>query len=334
MTYDKVSILGSGSWGTTVGSLIARNASALIWGRNSDTVAEINQKHTNARYLGEIPISRKLTATTDLLDAAKSADVIVLALPSQVFRVVLNQIKEHIKPEVPIISLTKGLELNTRMRMTEVIADLLPKNSRGVLTGPNLAKEIISGSAAASVLAMEDQESIKDLQRIFHNRLFRVYTNHDVIGCELGGVLKNIIAIAAGIGDGLGAGDNARAAVITRGLAEMSRLGIAMGGESQTFAGLTGMGDLVATCTSAQSRNRNVGIALGSGKTMEEILATMFMVAEGIKSAPAVMALAKEHSIQMPIVEEVFGVVQGQRHAKDALKGVLRAGIGSEAEPN
>lgn len=334
MTYDKVSILGSGSWGTTVGSLIARNASALIWGRNSDTVAEINQKHTNARYLGEIPISRKLTATTDLLDAAKSADVIVLALPSQVFRVVLNQIKEHIKPEVPIISLTKGLELNTRMRMTEVIADLLPKNSRGVLTGPNLAKEIISGSAAASVLAMEDQENIKDLQRIFHNRLFRVYTNHDVIGCELGGVLKNIIAIAAGIGDGLGAGDNARAAVITRGLAEMSRLGIAMGGESQTFAGLTGMGDLVATCTSAQSRNRNVGIALGSGKTMEEILATMFMVAEGIKSAPAVMALAKEHSIQMPIVEEVFGVVQGQRHAKDALKGVLRAGIGSEAEPN
>ena len=334
MTYDKVSILGSGSWGTTVGSLIARNASALIWGRNSDTVAEINQKHTNARCLGEIPISRKLTATTDLLDAAKSADVIVLALPSQVFRVVLNQIKEHIKPEVPIISLTKGLELNTRMRMTEVIADLLPKNSRGVLTGPNLAKEIISGSAAASVLAMEDQENIKDLQRIFHNRLFRVYTNHDVIGCELGGVLKNIIAIAAGIGDGLGAGDNARAAVITRGLAEMSRLGIAMGGESQTFAGLTGMGDLVATCTSAQSRNRNVGIALGSGKTMEEILATMFMVAEGIKSAPAVMALAKEHSIQMPIVEEVFGVVQGQRHAKDALKGVLRAGIGSEAEPN
>tara|TARA_E500000331_G_scaffold355433_2_gene410876 strand:+ start:3901 stop:4854 length:954 start_codon:yes stop_codon:yes gene_type:complete len=317
-----------------VGSLIARNASALIWGRNSDTIDEINQRHTNSRYLGEIPISKKLAATTDLRNAAKQADALVLALPSQSFRLILDQVKEQIRPEVPIISLTKGIELETRMRMTEIIAELLPQNPRGVLTGPNLAKEIIAGSAAASVLAMEDQESINDLQKIFHNSLFRVYTNHDVIGCELGGVLKNIIAIAAGIGDGLGAGDNARAAVITRGLAEMSRLGTAMGGESQTFAGLTGMGDLVATCTSTQSRNRNVGIALGSGMNMEEILATMFMVAEGVKSAPAVMALAKKYSIEMPIVEEVFGVVQGNRNAKDALKGVLRAGIGSEAEPN
>ena len=334
MPYNRVSIFGSGSWGTTVGSLIARNASALIWGRNSDTVDEINQRHTNSRYLGEIPISKKLVATENLQDAAKQADVVVLALPSQSFRLILDQMKEQIRPEVPIISLTKGIELETRMRMTEIIAELLPQNPRGVLTGPNLAKEIISGSAAASVLAMEDQKSVRDLQKIFHNRLFRVYTNHDVIGCELGGVLKNIIAIAAGIGDGLGAGDNARAAVITRGLAEMSRLGTAMGGETQTFAGLTGMGDLVATCTSAQSRNRNVGIALGSGMTMEDILATMFMVAEGVKSVPAVMALAKKYSIEMPIVEEVFGVVKGNRNARDALKGVLKAGIGSEAEPN
>ena len=287
MPYNRVSIIGSGSWGTTVGSLTARNASTLLWGRNSDTVDEINQKHTNSRYLGEIPISKKLLATNDLHNAAKQADVLVLALPSQSFRLILDQVKEQIRPEVPIISLTKGIELETRMRMTEIIQDLLPANPRGVLTGPNLAKEIISGSAAASVLAMEDQESIKDLQKIFHNRLFRVYTNHDVVGCELGGVLKNIIAIAAGIGDGLGAGDNARAAVITRGLAEMSRLGTAMGGEPQTFAGLTGMGDLVATCTSAQSRNRNVGVALGSGMTMKEILTTMFMVAEGVRSAPA-----------------------------------------------
>jgi glycerol-3-phosphate dehydrogenase (NAD(P)+) len=155
-----------------------------------------------------------------------------------------------------------------------------------------------------------------------------------VIGCELGGVLKNIIAIAAGIGDGLGAGDNARAAVITRGLAEISRLGTAMGGEPQTFAGLTGMGDLVATCTSAQSRNRNVGFALGAGKTMDEILADMYMVAEGVISAPTVMALGKEYNVEMPIAEEVYEVVRGNRNARDALKGVLKAGIGSEAEPN
>tara|TARA_E500000331_G_scaffold65227_1_gene59929 strand:- start:396 stop:1400 length:1005 start_codon:yes stop_codon:yes gene_type:complete len=334
MRNSNVGILGGGSWGTTVASLVARNASALLWARNDDTVREINDKHTNSRYLGEAALSRKLSATSDLHGTVSQADVLVIAIPSQSFRSILNEVKDDVNRDVPIVSLTKGLELDTQMRMTEVIQEVLPDNPRAILTGPNLAREIIAGFAAASVLAMEDQTIINDLQKIFHNRLFRVYTNHDVIGCELGGVLKNIIAIAAGIGDGLGAGDNARAAVITRGLAEISRLGTAMGGEPQTFAGLTGMGDLVATCTSAQSRNRNVGVALGSGKSMDEILADMYMVAEGVKSAPAVMALAEQFNVEMPIAEEVYEVVQGNRNARDALKGVLRAGIGSESEPN
>lgn len=334
MIDKHIGILGGGSWGTTVASLAARNASATLWARSEETVDEINREHTNSKYLGDASITQKLEASNDLHQVASQADVLVLAIPSQSLRSVLDDVKGEIRKGVPIISLTKGLELSTNMRMTEIIAQLQPDNPRGVLTGPNLAREVIAGFAAASVIATEDQSIVKDLQQIFHNSLFRVYTNHDVIGCELGGVLKNIIAIAAGIGDGLGAGDNARAAVMTRGLAEITRLGIAMGGEAKTFSGLTGLGDLVATCTSAHSRNRNVGYAIGKGKTIDEIVAEMYMVAEGVKSAPAVMTLAEEYNVEMPIAQEVYEVVQGNQTAKDAFKGVLRAGIGSEAEPN
>jgi len=334
MIDKHIGILGGGSWGTTVASLAARNASATLWARSEETVNEINGQHTNSKYLGDASITQKLEASSDLHKVAGQADVLVLAIPSQSLRSVLDEVKNEVKKGVPVISLTKGLELSTHMRMTEIIEQLLPDNPRGVLTGPNLAREVIAGFAAASVMATEDQSIVGDLQQIFHNSLFRVYTNHDVIGCELGGVLKNIIAIAAGIGDGLGAGDNARAAVMTRGLAEITRLGTAMGGEAQTFAGLTGLGDLVATCTSSQSRNRNVGYAIGKGKTIEEVIAEMYMVAEGVKSAPAVMALAEEYKVEMPIAQEVYEVVQGNRTARDAFKGVLRAGIGSEAEPN
>jgi glycerol-3-phosphate dehydrogenase (NAD(P)+) len=219
------------------------------------------------------------------------------------------------------------------MRMTEIVSEVLPEHPTGVLTGPNLAREIMSGYAAASVIAMQDQVIVKQLQKLFHSGLFRVYTNHDVIGSELGGVLKNIIAIAAGMGDGQGAGDNTRSALITRGLAEIMRLGVAMGGEIQTFSGLTGMGDLVATCTSPQSRNRHVGYELGQGKTITDITKKMFMVAEGVKSAPAVIALAEKYGVEMPISREVFEVVQGESTAQKAFRGLLRAGIGAESEP-
>ena len=203
----------------------------------------------------------------------------------------------------------------------------------GVLTGPNLAREIMSGSAAASVVAMEDSNVVTELQKLFSSGLFRVYSNTDVVGCELGGVLKNVIAIATGMGDGAGAGDNTRSAVITRGLAEISRLGTAMGGKISTFSGLAGMGDLIATCTSPQSRNRTVGFELGKGRHIDDIIAEMFMVAEGVKSAPTVVALAKKYDIEMPIAEEVHGVVTGRSDVKNAFRGLLRTAAGAESEP-
>lgn len=329
----KVGLLGGGSWGTTVASLIARNAPITLWARDDDTVREINEQHTNLKYLPEAKLPAKLTATNDLEKAVSKMDVVVLGIPSQNFREILEDIKNHVRPWVPIISLSKGLELSSRLRMTEIINEVLPEHPRAVLTGPNLAREIMSGYAAASVIAMEDQVIVKTLQKLFHSGLFRVYTNHDVVGCELGGVLKNIIAIAAGMGDGQGAGDNTRSAVITRGLAEITRLGIAMGAEAQTFYGLTGLGDLVATCTSPQSRNRSVGFKLGQGRSIQEIVDGMFMVAEGVKSAPAVIALANQYGVEMPIAQEVYEVCQGESSASKAFRGLLRASIGAESEP-
>jgi glycerol-3-phosphate dehydrogenase (NAD(P)+) len=312
---------------------VARNAPITIWARNSETVDEINNEHTNKKYLPDAVLPKKLIATSSIEEAVASKDVIIMGIPSQSFRSVLEQVKPHIRPWVPVISLSKGLELSTGKRMTELIQEVLPGHPIGVLTGPNLAREIMAGYAAASVIAMDDEIIVKELQKLFHSGLFRVYTNHDVIGCELGGVLKNIIAIAAGMGDGQGAGENTRSAVITRGLAEITRLGVAMGGEPQTFAGLAGTGDLIATCTSAQSRNRSVGYELGKGRTIQEITDEMFMVAEGVKSAPAVMALAKKYNVDMPIAAEVFQVVHDQSTAGSAFRGLLKTVAGAESEP-
>jgi len=329
----KIGLLGGGSWGTTVASLVARNADITLWARNADTVVEINQRHTNEKYLPGATLPTRLQATDNIEQAAVGADVIVMGIPSQSFRSVLEQIKGLIRPWVPVVSLTKGLEFNTGKRMTEIISEVLPGHPAGILSGPNLACEVMAGCAAASVIAMEDTVIARELQNLFHSGLFRVYTNHDVLGCELGGVLKNIIAIAAGMGDGQGAGENTRSAIITRGVAEMTRLGVAMGGEAQTFAGLAGIGDLVATCTSEQSRNRHVGVQLGQGKSIAEIIDSMFMVAEGVKSAPAVMALANRYQVAMPIAEEVYEVVQGNRSALHAFRGLLRSDAGAESEP-
>ncbi len=329
----KAGLMGGGSWGTTVAALVARNAPVTLWARKQETVDEINTHHTNKRFLPDAVLPEQLVATTDIEEAVAGMDVIIMGIPSQAFRSVLEMVKPHIRPWVPVISLSKGLELDSDMRMTEIIDDVLPGHPAGVLTGPNLAREIMAGYAAASVIAMEDEVIVRELQKLFSCGLFRIYTNHDVVGCEAGGVLKNIIAIAAGMGDGLGAGDNTRAGVITRGLAEITRLGVAMGGEPQTFAGLAGMGDLIATCTSSQSRNRTVGYELGRGRSIQEIIDEMFMVAEGVKSAPAVMALAEKYGVDMPIAREVFEVVQGNSTPQQAFRGLLRTAAGAESDP-
>jgi glycerol-3-phosphate dehydrogenase (NAD(P)+) len=243
----KVGLLGGGSWGTTVASLTAKNSETIIWARNPKTVTEINEQHTNEKYLPNAKLTPSLKASASIKETVEEADVIVMGVPAQSFRKVLEEAKPYIRPWVPIVNLAKGLEISTKMRMTEIIAELMPGHPAGVLTGPNLAKEIHFGNSAAAVIAMVDKTIAASLQTVFSSGLFRVYTNTDVIGCELGGALKNIIAIATGMGDGANAGDNTRAAIITRGLSELTRLGIAMGGKQRTFAGLAGMGDLVAT---------------------------------------------------------------------------------------
>jgi len=329
----KVGLLGGGSWGTTVASLTAKNVPTIIWARNPITVKEINEQHTNEKYLPNAKLTSALVASNSIKETVEEADVIVMGVPSQSLRKVLEEARPHIRPWVPIINLAKGLEISTKMRMTEIIEELMPGHPIGVLTGPNLAKEIHFGKAAAAVIAMVDDSIAKRLQSIFSSGLFRVYTNNDVIGCELGGALKNIYAIATGMGDGANAGDNTRSALITRGLAELTRLGIAMGGKKSTFSGLAGMGDLVATCSSTKSRNHHVGFQIGQGKSLEQIIGEMNEVAEGVKTAKVVRELAKEYNIDMPIAEEIYKVLYEGNKVNDAFKGLIQYEIGSEKEP-
>lgn len=320
----RVAVIGAGSWGTTVAHLVAHNVPTVLWARDPVVAEEVAATHTNGRYLPGHGLHPALEATADLAEALHGADVVVMGVPSHGFRGTLERARPHIRAWVPIISLAKGLEQGSRKRMTEVINEVMPGHPYGVLTGPNLAREILAGHAAATVLAMSDPTIATRLQAVFATDVFRVYTNDDVVGCEIAGALKNVMAIASGMADGLGTGDNTRAAVITRGLAELSRLGMALGGNPMTFAGLAGMGDLVATCISPQSRNRHVGEELGRGRTIEQVIEDMHMVAEGVKTAPVVMQLAAEHGVEMPIAEQVCAVVTEGRPATEAYRGLLR----------
>jgi glycerol-3-phosphate dehydrogenase (NAD(P)+) len=256
-----------------------------------------------------------------------------MGVPSQGFRSALEQVAHHVRAWVPVLSLTKGLEQGSQLRMTQVINQTLPGHPAAVLTGPNLAREILEGHAAAAVVATPDPVVADYLQQIFHMNLFRVYTNPDVAGCEIAGALKNVVAIAAGMADGLGTGDNTKAAVITRGLGELSRLGEAMGGQFATFAGLAGMGDLLATCMSPHSRNRHVGEQLGRGRTIDEVIDEMNMVAEGVKTSRVVMELAEEYGVEMPIASEVYAVCHEGSTAEAAYRGLIRRQAGGVEHP-
>ncbi len=323
MTRDiRVAVLGGGSWGTTVASLAAASTETVLWARRQSTVDSINDSHQNIDYLAGLDLHPRLTATGSLKAAVYDADVVVIGVPSQSFRATLEEISEHLRPWIPIVSLSKGLERGTHMRMTQVIEDVVPGHPCGVLSGPNLAKEVLQGFAAASVIAIPDHQLAESLQHVFASNVFRVYTNSDVVGCELGGALKNVTAIAAGMAEGLGVGDNTRAMVITRGLAEMTRLGVALGGDPRTFAGLTGLGDLMATCLSPLSRNRRVGEELARGRSVEEITTELGMVAEGTKSAQSVVEIAHEHGVEVPVAEEVAAVIRGERTAWQAYRGL------------
>jgi len=327
----RVTVLGAGSFGTTIAALTAPRHPTTLWARDEALAREVREKRTNGRYLAGFLLPDSLNATADLEEAVTSADVVVVGVPSHGFRDVLERAAPFVRPWVPVVSLTKGFEAGTLKRMTEVIAELLPGHPAAALSGPNLAKEIMAGQAAASVIATKDLAVAAELQAVLRRGVFRLYTNHDVIGCEVAGALKNVVAIAAGMAQGVGAGDNTRAAVISRGLAELTRLGVALGGEPQTFAGLAGVGDLVATCMSPQSRNRWVGEQLGKGRQLADILAEMTMVAEGVKTAGTAMQLAARHGVEMPICGVIERVIDGELSATDAYRGLRPAG--HEAEP-
>jgi glycerol-3-phosphate dehydrogenase (NAD(P)+) len=326
----RVAVVGAGSWGTTIASTAARNVSTVLWARRPEIADEVEQRHTNEAYLPGLELYPALRATSSLQEAVSSADVLVMAVPSHGFRAVLEEAAPHVRPWVPVVSLVKGLEQSTRKRMTQVVGDVLPGHPAGVLSGPNLAKEILGGWAAAAVIAMADDAVAEALQALFKTTLFRVYTTHDVVGAEIAGALKNVFAIAAGMAVGLGTGDNTRAMVITRSLAELTRLGVAMGGDPRTFAGLAGMGDLIATCVSPLSRNRSVGEQLALGRTISEITSEMNMVAEGVKTCRVVMELAEEYGVEMPIAAEVDAVVNKGRTVEEAYRGLARVKPTSE----
>ena len=329
-TEIRVAVIGAGSWGTTVAALASVNTPTLLWARRAELVDQINSAHVNTDYLAAFTLPRDLRATASIEEAVAGADVVVMAVPSHGFRSIAHEAAPFLRPWVPIVSLSKGIERETLMRMTEVAAQEMPGRPVGVLTGPNLAKEIMAGQPAASVVAIPDATIAAELQRILTQPSLRVYTNPDVVGCEVAGTVKNVIAIAAGMAEGMGFGDNTRATLITRGLAEMSRLGVAMGGDPLTFAGLAGMGDLIATCSSKQSRNNSVGLALGQGQSIESILGSMTMVAEGVKSSPSVLDLAHRYGVDMPITEQVVAVCHEGRSAGAALTALMSRSSKSE----
>ncbi len=273
----------------------------------------------------------ELTATSDLEEAVCEADLVVVGVPVSGFRKVLEATAGCMRPWIPVVSLSKGLEQGSMLRMTEVVREVVPGHPVAALSGPNIAVEILSGKAAAAVVATEDLEVAGAIQKVFTRGVFRVYVNDDVIGCEMGGALKNVIAIAAGIGEGLGVGDNTRAAVMSRGLAELTRLGEAMGARPATFAGLAGMGDLIVTCMSPHSRNRAVGEQLGRGRRLDDILADMQMVAEGVRTATVALDLAERYGLELPICRMIDKVVAGEIEPVGAYWGLTPAG--HEAEP-
>ncbi len=316
---DKVAVVGAGSWGTTVAAVAATSAPTVLWARRPALAQSIDTLHENPDYLPGVALPESLRATASLEEAVTGAALVIMAVPSHGFRTVLTELSGSIPVGAPVLSLAKGLEQGSQLRMTEVIAQVVPGHLAGVLTGPNLAREIAAGQPAATVVAMTDEAMARQVQEVLRTPSLRVYTNPDVVGCEMAGATKNVLAIAAGILQGLGLGDSSLAALVTRGLAELGRLGVAMGGERITMAGLAGVGDLVATCTSSLSRNRMVGEQLGRGRSLEEIMAEMRMVAEGVKTARPLLELATARGVEMPIGEQVAAVLEGETSPSKAI---------------
>lgn len=330
-----IGVIGAGSWGTTLADLLAKKGHRVtLWAYEAELVAEMQLSRENSLYLPGIKLSPQLSFTASLEEAIREKKLLLFVVPSQALRSVLKQAISHISPDAVIVSASKGIEVETLKLVSQVYEELLPPELYGrfaVLSGPSFAREVAAEMPTAVVAAAANPEIAKDVQDAFNCSYFRVYTNSDVIGVELGGAVKNVIAIAAGIADGLGFGHNTRAALITRGLAEISRLGQALGARGETFAGLAGMGDLVLTCTGDLSRNRTVGIQLGQGRKLTEILGEMRMVAEGVKTTESTCLLAKSLGVDMPIALKVHEILYSDRPAKKAVMELMSRDLKAEA---
>ncbi|KXB58668.1 NAD(P)H-dependent glycerol-3-phosphate dehydrogenase [Gemelliphila asaccharolytica] len=321
----KISVIGSGSWGTALSQVIIdNNHECLLYCRNEKTLNEINIEHTNKRYLKNTILPTKLKATMDLEEAVNFADLIVIAVPTKAMRSICEKINTVLTSEKYIIHVSKGLELKTNYRMSEVIVNTINKiKSVGVLSGPSHAEELILRRPTVVAIATDDNELAKIVKNTFQNEYFRIYVNHDVIGVEIGGALKNIIALGCGIIDGLNLGDNAKAAFITRGLIEITRMGKKMGAKELTFLGLGGIGDLIVTCTSKHSRNYNCGLLIGKGYSLNEAVNKLNMVAEGVLTTKVCYNLAKEKNVYMPITDNIYKVLYEGKEAKECLKNLM-----------
>ena len=322
----RAAVLGCGSWGTAFGKVLAdAGTDVVLWARRPELAQTVRDTAENPDYLPGVVLPPRLTATADPLEAVAGADFVVLAVPSQSLRETLRAVAAALAPESVLVSLMKGVELGTTKRMSEVICEVaqVPAHRVAVVSGPNLAREIAAHQPAATVVACTDEDAAERLQGACLTSYFRPYTNTDVVGCELGGAVKNVIALAVGMAQGMGFGDNTRASLTTRGLAEMSRLGVALGADPRTFAGLAGLGDLVATCSSPLSRNRTVGEQLGLGRSLAEIVGGTRMVAEGVKSSMSIVDLAHRHGVEMPIAQHVVHVVHDGMSPRDMVRSLM-----------
>lgn len=320
----KIGVIGAGSWGTAIAKLLAGNGHEVtLWSRKETEAAALREKHENESKLPGVKLPEELFFTSDLEGAVKDKELLVLAVPSTAVRSTANRISGWVEPGQIIVNLAKGIEESTRMILTDIIEQEIPKANAAVLSGPSHAEEVGRGIPTTVVAGAKDKKTAEYIQNIFMNEVFRVYTSPDMLGIELGGALKNVIALAAGVADGLGCGDNTKAALITRGIAEMSRLGVAMGGHIETFSGLAGIGDLIVTCASRHSRNRKAGYLIGQGRTMQEAMEEVRMVVEGVYSARSAMALAEIYQINMPIVEEVNKVLFENKSAREAMTDLM-----------
>lgn len=323
----QVAVMGAGSWGTTVAKVFADAGNEVrLWARRAEVAKDVRDNHRNSAYLGDIELPDAMTATTDPAEALNGAEIVVLGVPSQSLRENLQNWKDLIGPDASLVSLAKGIEHSSGLRMSQLISEVadVPSERVAVLTGPNLAREVAQGQPAATVVACTDMDRAKLIQAAVAAPYFRPYTNTDVIGCEIAGTCKNVIALAAGIAAGMGFGDNTAATVITRGLAETTRLALEVGADARTLSGLAGMGDLVATCTSTLSRNRRFGEHLGKGETLEQAAAsTKGQVAEGVVSSQSVSELAEKVGVEMPITDAVVGVCHEGADVQQIMMGLL-----------